>query len=81
MLQYQRALDLLSPDRVDVEAGWCRGIIVFALVGYCNAAQKIGRADAAAAALALWRPIYRRWLTGPLTDDERRAHDWLEAQP
>jgi hypothetical protein len=81
MRGYQRALDLLSPDRVDVEAGWCRGIIAFALVGYCDAAQKIGQAEAAAAALALWRPIYRRWLDKPLTEDERKAYAWLEAQP
>ena len=79
--QYQRALDLISPDRVDVEAPWCRSLIPFALVGYCNAAHKIGQPDAAAAALARWRPVYRQWLDKTLTEDERKAYAWLEAQP
>jgi hypothetical protein len=81
LCQYQRALDLLSPDRVDVEAPWCRSIIPFALVGYCDAAQKIGQSEAAAAALERWRPVYRPWLAKTVTEDERKAYAWLEAQP
>ena len=79
--RYQRALDLVSPDQVDVEAPWCRGLIPFALVGYCDAAHKLGHSAEAAAALARWRPVYRRWLTRPLTQEERTAYAWLEAQP
>ena len=74
-------LELVSPDRVDVEAAWCRSLIPFALVGYCSAAQKLGRPDEAAAALARWRPVFRPWLTEPLTEGARNAYAWLEAQP
>lgn len=81
MRQYQRALDLVSPDRVDVEAPWCRALIPLALVGFCDAAQKLGMHEEAAMALARWRPVYRRWLGKTLTEDERKAYVWLEAQP
>jgi hypothetical protein len=77
---YERALNALCPDRVDVQAPWCRSIIPFALVGYCDAAQRLGRADDAAAALARWRPVYLPWLREPLTEDARKAYAWLEAQ-
>lgn len=79
--QYQRGLDLLSPDRVDVEAPWCRSLIPFALVGYYGAAQKLGQSADAAAVLARWRPVYRPWLGKTVTEDERTAYAWLEAQP
>lgn len=78
---YKRALDLLTPDRVDVEAPWCRSIIPFALAGYCEAAERLGHSAEAAAARARWRPVYRPWLNGPMTDEERKAYAWLEAQP
>jgi hypothetical protein len=79
-LGYKRVLELLSPDQVDVEAPWCRSMIPFALVGDCEAARKLGRPDEAAAALARWRPVFRPWHTGPLTEAERKAYAWLEAQ-
>jgi hypothetical protein len=78
--RYRRVLELVSPDRVDVEAPWCRALVPFALAGYCDAAQKLGRSDEATKALARWRPVYRQWLAGPLTEDERTAYTWLEAQ-
>lgn len=78
--QYRRVLDLVNPDRVDVDAPVYRALIPLALVGYCDAAQKLGRSDEVAATLARWRPVYRRWLTGPLTEKERAAYTWLETQ-
>jgi hypothetical protein len=46
----------------------------------CDAAGKLGRPDEAVAALARWRPVFRPWLTGPLTEDERKACACLGAQ-
>lgn len=53
-------------------------MIPFALAGYCDAARKLGRVDEALGVLGRWRPLYLQWLAGPLTDDERKAYDWLE---
>ena len=78
---YRRALELVSPDRVDVESPWCRALIPLALVGYCEAAQKLERPEDVSAALARWRPVYRRWLSTAVTKEERNAFDWLETQP
>jgi hypothetical protein len=76
---YEQALELVSPERVNVEAPWCRSLIPLALVGYCDAAQRLGQPDKAAAALARWRPVYVQWLEGPLSEGERKAFTWLEA--
>jgi hypothetical protein len=78
VLGYKRALELLDHPRVDVDAPWCRSMIPFALAGYCVAARKLGRVDEALGVLGRWRPVYLQWLAGPLTDDERKAYDWLE---
>jgi hypothetical protein len=76
---YERSLELVSPERVNVEAPWCRSLIPLALMGYCEAAQRLGQPEKVAATLARWRPVYLRWLERPLSDDERRMLRRLEA--
>ncbi|QSQ24573.1 hypothetical protein JY651_06375 [Pyxidicoccus parkwayensis] len=75
---YVDALAILGARGVDLEAPWCRSAASVALIGYCRAAQELGRKAELLATLLQWRPSVLAWMRTPLTPDEEEHFRWME---